>query len=85
MRREVIDGMAYRIIGNRKVRQTIPEEHEAYKRTVEIWNHPDLQTMTVEEHEALALKLRQIFLEYGVGGESEFRFLCETIRKKRRS
>lgn len=81
MRHEIIDGMAYKVIGSRKTHSMTKDE--AYKRLPEIWNHPDLPTMTAEQHEVLALELRQITLEHGIGGESEFRFLCETIRQKR--
>jgi hypothetical protein len=66
---EIIDGMRTRIVGRRKVHSMT--EDEARKRMPEIWNHPDLKTMTAEEHETLALELRQIALEYGIGGRCQ--------------
>lgn len=58
-------------------------EDEARERMPHIWNHPDLLTMTAEEHEALALELREIARQHGIGGEAVFREMCETIRKQR--
>lgn len=53
---------------------------EACERVPEIWNHPDLLTMTADQHEALALELRAIAAIHGIGGEAEFRELCSKIR-----
>lgn len=56
-------------------------EDAIWKRVHEIWNHRDLKTMSFDEHEALALELREINRQHGIGGESVFREMCAKIMK----
>lgn len=58
-------------------------ENEAAERMIFIWNHPNLKTMTEEDHEKLALELREIAAIHGIGGEVVFREMCEEIRRQR--